>query len=47
MILKSELPVSFTIDDNFDNKQPEEEFEENEEGLKGEGLDTFDEFSED
>ena len=47
MILKSELPVSFTIDDGFDNRQLEEELEENEEGLKSEGLDTFDEFSED
>jgi hypothetical protein len=47
MILKSEFPVSFTIDDGFDNKQLEEEFEEDEEGLEGEGLDTFDEFGED
>ena len=47
MILKSELRVSFTIDDGFDNKQLEEDFEENEEGLEGEGFDTFDEFSED
>lgn len=47
MILKSEFPASFTVDDNFDNKQPEEEFEENEEELEGEGIDPFDEFSED
>ena len=47
MVLKSEFPVSFTVDDNFDNKQLEEDFEEREEGLESEGIDTFDEFSED
>lgn len=47
MILKSEFPASFTVDDSFGDKQPEEEFEENEEGLENEGLDAYDEFSED
>ena len=47
MILESEFPASFTVDDSFDDKQPEEEFEEKEENLENEGFDTYDEFSED
>ena len=47
MILESEFPASFTVDDSFNDKQLEEEFEENEEGLEDEGFDAYDEFSED
>ena len=47
MVLKGEFPTSFIVDDDFDNKPLEEGFEENEERLEGEGLDSFDEFSED
>lgn len=47
MILESEFPASFTVDDSFDDKQPEEDFEEKKEGLEDEGLDAYDEFSED
>ncbi len=47
MILEGEFSISFTVDDSFDDKQLEEEFEENEEGLENEGLDAYDEFSED
>ncbi len=47
MILEGEFSTSFTADDSFDEKQLEESFEENEEGLEGEEPDTYDEFSED
>ena len=45
MNLEGEIPASFFVDDSFDDRELEAEF--GEEKAEREGLDPYDEFSED